>query len=153
MTTSHPYPPDPGPLRCDAAEITAALAATARPESRVILDRPVDVVAGPVRLTTGRLWRIALWHDPAADQLTWTMAARSPDGRCWDHGCQRQWLTTGAVIEPLDALAPLERQALRDRLLCAVCWPVPEPPSGQAVMTLQAPVEEAKPARRRRVRR
>jgi hypothetical protein len=111
------------PERCDAAEIKAVLIAAAQPESRVILDRSVEVgVPCVVTMTTQRLWRITLWRTP--DQaLSQTLAAWAPDGRDWQLGCQRRWLEGGAVIDPLDELTAEQRDALDARLQRAVCWP------------------------------
>lgn len=111
------------PERCDAAEIKAVLVAAAQPESRLILDRPVQVgVPCVVTMTTQRLWRVTLWRTP--DQaLSQTLAAWAPDGRDWQLGCQRRWLEGGAVIDPLDELTTAQRDALDARLQRAVCWP------------------------------
>jgi hypothetical protein len=115
--------PDPPP-RCTAADIAAVLAAAAQPQSRVILDHPLDDLLGCIRLETDRLWTIELWRDGA--QLQHVMTAQAPDGRTWQRGCQRHWTTTGEVIEPLELLDSAQRMALQQRLAAAVCWPAPE---------------------------
>lgn len=133
------------PERCDAAEIAAVLIAAAQPESRLILDRPMDVAAPAVAtLTTQKLWRVTLWRMPGAG-LTSTLAAWSPDGRDWQLGCQRRWLEDGAVIDPLDELTVDQRDALDARLRRAVCWPQLE--ETLAMLPLEQ-LEKVSPAKR-----
>lgn len=136
-----------GPLRCDAAEITAVLAAIAQPQSRIVLDRELDPFPSPVGVTTDQLWRLLLWRRPpgGAEQ---TIGVTAPDGRRWEHGCQRWWTTSFEVIEPLDGLTAEQRQQLEQRLQRAVCWPDAEP-TKTPVMVLNDEVQQkARPVRR-----
>lgn len=111
------------PERCDAAEIKAVLVAAAQPESRLILDRPVQVgTPTVVTFTTQKLWRVTLWRTPA-EGLLMTLSGWSPDGRDWQFGCQRRWLDGGEPIDPLLELTFDQRWALDARLRRAVSWP------------------------------
>jgi hypothetical protein len=152
MTHPTPHPPDLGPLRCDAAEITAMLAAAAVPGSHLLVDREPDDLSGSIGFMTAGLWSCSVWRD-APGWLDFVMHAQAPDGRRWSHGCQRQWETTGAVVEPLDGLSDRQRVALEHRLVMAAVMPQQDAPTGQAVMTLQAPAEEPKRRPMRRAKR
>lgn len=139
------------PERCDAAEIEAVLVAAAQPESRLILDRPMDVAApAVVSLTTQKLWRVTLWRMPGAG-LTSTLAAWSPDGRDWQLGCQRRWTGDGSSIDPLAALSTEQREALDQRLQRAVCWPQIDEALA-LVPDLAKVARKSRPAARRRVK-
>ena len=112
-------------LRCDAAEISVVLAAAAQPDSKLLLDQPMDhLVSGPVRFTTAELWRIALWCSHG--ELVQTLEVTAPDGRRWVYGCQREWAVDGAVIDPLMLLSFKQLFALTDRIRNAMSWPEPE---------------------------
>jgi hypothetical protein len=144
MTHPTPPPPDLGPPRCDAAEITAMLAAAAQPGSHLLVHRAPDDVPGPVEFVTASLWSCSLWRTPG--WLDWTMSAVTPDGRTWSHGCQRHWDTTGDVIEPLDGLTDRQRVALEHRLVMAAEMPEREPLSmDQAVASILPAERTAEP--------
>lgn len=128
------------------------LAAAAVPGSYLLVDREPDDLPGSIGFVTAALWACRIWRE-APGWLDFTMAATAPDGRTWAHGCQRRWEAVGSVVDPLDGLSDRARVALEHRLLMAAVMPQRDAPADQAVMTLQAPVEEAKPARRRRVKR
>lgn len=137
--------------RCDAAEIAQVLAAAAQPNSRLVLDRPLDAVMPEVvRITTASLWQLVLWREPGIG-LTKTLEAVSPDRRSWNRGCQRDWLGDGSVIEPLDLITAQQREALDVRLFSAVEMPPRD--VGMAVMPdLERIRPKARPQQRRRVK-
>jgi hypothetical protein len=144
MTHHTPPPPNLGPPRCDAAEITAMLAAAAQPGSHLLVHRAPDDVPGPVEFVTASLWSCSLWRTPG--WLDWTMSAVTPDGSTWSHGCQRHWDTTGEVIEPLDGLTDRQRVALEHRLVMAAEMPEREPLSmDQAVASILPAERTAEP--------
>jgi hypothetical protein len=135
--------------RCTAEQIASCLAATAQPGSRVLLNDPLSDPPGLLRLVTDQLWSVELWRT-GAGQLDRTLTARSPDGRTWQRGCQRQWLTTGEVIEPLDLLSQEQRQALHQRLSTAALWPEPDTDGAAPDLVLCERVKaKRRPARRR----
>lgn len=147
MTHPTPHPPDLGPPRCDAAEITAMLAAAAQPGSHLLVRRTPEDVPGPVRFVTADLWSCSLWRTPG--WLDYTMEAVAPDGRTWLHGCQRQWETTGAVVEPLDGLSDRQRVALEHRLVMAAEMPEREPLSDEQAALSILPVDRIEQPRHR----
>lgn len=138
-----------GPLRCDAAEITAVLAAIAQPQSRVVLDEELLPFPSHVGITTDQLWHLLLWRCPPGGAEK-TLRVTTADGRRWERGCQRWWTTSFEVIEPLDGLTAEQRVALEQRLHKAVCWPETEQTMAP-VMVLDDRVQEKKrPVRRAR---
>ena len=109
--------------RCDAADIAAVLIQAAQPGSRLLISKPLTRDQPCIAwVTTSDLWMVSLWREPG-EGLTQTLDAWSPDGRCWERGCQRRWVGDGAVIDPLDQLSREQRVALDERLLRANCWP------------------------------
>lgn len=109
--------------RCDASEIAAVLAQAVQPGFRLLLAKPLTTdVPSIAWVTTETLWKISLWRIPGRG-LVETLDAVSPDHRCWERGCQRQWLKGGEVIDPLDSLSAEQREALDERLLRANLWP------------------------------
>jgi hypothetical protein len=151
MTPPTPPPTTDPPPRCDAAEITAMLAAAAQPGSHLLVLREPDDVPGPVSFITASLWTCSVWRQ--IGWLDWTMNATAPDGRTWQHGCQRYWQTTGEVVEPLDGLTDRQRVALEHRLVMAAVMPEREPLSMEQQVASILPVERAeqpKPHHQRR---
>lgn len=134
--------------RCCAHKIKTALITAAHHSSWLLLTRPVDPqMAGSLRFQAASLWRLELWREPGSG-LTCTLEAIAPDGRCWQRGCQRDWLGSGEVIDPLDALLSSQRQALDQRLLAAMAWPNPTDPEAWPLPSI-AQLEHV-PARTRR---
>ena len=115
------------------------LAAAAQPGSHLLVEREPDDVPGPVSFITADLWTCSLWR--RVGWLEWTMQAQAPDGRSWDHGCQRDWTGSGAVIDPLDGLSDRQRVALEHRLITAAAMPEPEPLSMEQAVLSILPVE------------
>lgn len=109
--------------RCDASDVVEVLIEAAEPESRLLLARPLlSDVSCIAWVTTSSLWRVSLLREPG-EGLTQTLDAWAPDGRYWEHGCQRRWLGDGSVIDPLDQMSAEQRVALDLRLMRANCWP------------------------------
>lgn len=109
--------------RCDAFDVVEVLIQAAQPESRLLLARPLlSDVSCIAWVTTSSLWRVSLLREPG-EGLTQTLDAWAPDGRYWEHGCQRRWVGDGSVIDPLDQLSAEQRVALDVRLMRANCWP------------------------------
>ena len=110
------------PLRCTAEEIAVVLRDAARPESWVVVNRPVQSWGETaIWMTTASLWKVGLWRDEGGLQTT--LEAVAPDRRHWVHGCQRRWLEDGGVIEPLELIGEEVRRQLDERLLRAVGMP------------------------------
>ncbi len=62
------------------------------------------------------------------DQLGALLWALAPDGRDWEHGCQRDDWTLGPdsqIVEPLGLLTLEQQEQLACLLRTACCWPPP----------------------------
>ncbi len=113
--------------RCCAAEIQQALLAVLAGEA-FLADRPWgEIWWGRMRLDLASGWQLQI--DIDRDRLGALMWARSPDGRDWEYGCQRDDWTLGPesrIVEPVALLEPEQRQQLERLLREACCWPPPE---------------------------
>lgn len=150
------------PIRCRAEEVAEQLRLVVK-GLPFLADRSWEAVGwGRMRIELLSLWRVELLLEPGGNATTtpgsWGVVALSlvtwaatPDGRCWDYGCQRDDWTLGPesrLVEPLQFLSPAERSELEALLREARCWPEPiaqEPPA--PVVVLQ---ERIRPKRRRR---
>jgi hypothetical protein len=138
--------------RCCAAEIQQALLAALAGEA-FLADKPWNEIWwGRIQLDLASGWRLQIGID--RDRLGALMWARSPDGRDWEYGCQRDDWALGPhsrIIEPVALLEEAQQQALEALLRAAICWPAPLT-SSQPV-TLARPMEPwDKPGRSRRRR-
>ena len=126
------------PIRCRAEEVAEQLRLVVA-GLPFLAERPWNAVGwGRMRIELLSLWRVelVLEPDPAAvaerqeKALTGVDRADAPDGRCWEHGCQRDDGTLGPdsqLVEPLQFLSREERAALESLLRVARCWPDPLP--------------------------
>ena len=122
------------PIRCRAEEVADQLRLVVA-GMPFLAERPMQEVGwGLMRIELLTLWRIALLLKPKGSDggldmgLTWVDRADTPDGRCWEYGCQRDDWTLGPdsrLVEPLEFLSAEQRLALTEELRHAVCWPEP----------------------------
>jgi hypothetical protein len=137
--------------RCCAAEIQQALLDVLAGEA-FLADKPwSEIWWGRMSLDLASGWQLQI--DIDRDRLGALMWARSPDGRDWEYGCQRDDWTLGPdsrIVEPVALLEPEQREQLEWLLREAICWPAPLVPGGWVV-----PMGEVGPSRhyRRRGRR
>ena len=138
--------------RCCAAEIRKALLAVLAGEA-FLADRPWDEIWwGRMRLDLASGWQLEIAID--RDRLGALMGARSPDGRDWEYGCQRDDWTLGPdsrIVEPVGLLAEEQRQTLEAVLRAAICWPEPRI-TGEPVVLLSLVEPFNKRSRSRRWR-
>jgi len=112
--------------RCCAAEIQQALLAVLAGEA-FLADKPWgEIWWGRMSLDLASGWQLQI--DIDRDRLGALMWARSPDGRDWEYGCQRDDWTLGPdsrIVEPVALLEPEQRKQLEWLLREAICWPAP----------------------------
>jgi hypothetical protein len=112
--------------RCCAAEIQQALLALLAGEA-FLADRPwSEIWWGRIRLDLASGWQLQIAIE--RDQLGALLWALAPDGRDWEHGCQRDDWTLGPdsqIVEPLGLLTLEQQEQLACLLRTACCWPPP----------------------------
>jgi len=112
--------------RCCAAEIQQTLLALLAGEA-FLADRPWhEIWWGRMRLDLASDWQLQIGIE--RDRFGALMWARSPDGREWEYGCQRDDWTLGPdsqIVEPVGLLEEAQQQALEGLLRAAICWPAP----------------------------
>jgi hypothetical protein len=155
------------PIRCRAEEVTEQLRLVVA-GLPFLADRSWDEVGwGRMQIELLSLWRVELVLEPdrmaAADRqetlLSRVDQADTPDGRCWEYGCQRDDWTLGPdsrLVEPLQFLSGEERRTLTQKLQQATCWPEPlptDPAKAMApVLVLNERIRPRRPPRRPRRR-
>ena len=155
------------PIRCRAEEVAEQLRLVVK-GLPFLADRSWEEVGwGRLRIELLSLWQVELLLEPGGkatvdgptapsnasggvglSRVTW---AATPDGRCWDYGCQRDDWTRGPdsrLVEPLQFLSPEERTELEAVLRDARCWP--EPISAEPHAPAMVLEERIRPKRRRR---
>ena len=140
--------------RCCAAEIQQALLDVLAGEA-FPADKPwSEIWWGRMQLDLSSGWRLQINID--RDRLGALMWARSPDGRNWEYGCQRDDWTLGPdsrIVEPVALLEPEQRQQLEWLLREAICWPAPLTSSKRVILASPMEPFDKRGRRRRRQQR
>lgn len=120
---------------CCAAEIHAVLLELLGGQAFLARCRWQEIWWGRMHLDLASGWQLQIAIE--RDQLGALLWARSPDGRDWQIGCQRDDWTLGPdsrIVEPVALLGPVQRQELERLLRGANCWPQPEIDAALVVM-------------------
>ena len=119
------------PPRPSHEAVAAALVAVADGLPFLANVQPSEADHNLLRLDLVSGWQLAIWW--RLGELGPLHSATDPQGLQWIYGCGRWpgWDAGPAavVLDPIrHFLDDGQRQALRQRLMAAICWPAPEPP-------------------------
>jgi len=120
-------PATPSLSRCCAAEIHAVLLELLGGQAFLARRSWQEIWWGRLHLDLADGWQLQIAVERG--QLGALIWARSPDGRDWEIGCQRDDWGLGPdsrIVDPVALLEPLQQRQLERLLRGAICWPQPE---------------------------